>query len=454
MTEALWRLPATALRDGYRAGTLSPLAVAQACLARLERVNPHLNAVVARRDAALLADAQAAQQRHAQGRPLSALDGVPVSIKDNLLTADLPTTWGTPALREHRGEAEELAVRRLRAAGALILGKTNVPEFTLEGVTVNPLFGATRNPWNTALTPGGSSGGAAAAVAAGIGPLALGTDGGGSIRRPAAHCGLVGLKPGLGAVPRLDTLPPLLLDFEEVGPIARSVADTRLLFEVLQGAPVPAAPAGPLRILYVERLQRHPLDPEIAASVGAALRQFASLGHSVMPGPLPLDLTAFDLFWPQVSAIALATLFAQRPDWRAAASPRWRELAASGTALPAGRLQQIQQQVQDLRRACDALFSRWDLVAMPTTAALPWPVEQRYPPRIAGQEVGPRGHAVYTGWANAAGLPALSLPCRPSARGLPIGLQLVGPRAGEALLLALGEAFERQVPWQQRWPPL
>lgn len=454
MTEALWRLPATALQAAYRTGQLSPLALAQACLERLDAVNPQLNAVIARRDAALLADARASQQRHARGEPLSPLDGVPVTVKDNLLTADLPTTWGTPALHDHQSGREELPVQRLRAAGALVLGKTNVAEFTLEGVTVNPLFGATRNPWDLSLTPGGSSGGAAAAVAAGIGPLAIATDGGGSIRRPAAHCGLVGLKPGLGAVPRVDMLPPLLLDFEEVGPIARTVGDARALFEVLHGALAPGAAPDPLRILYVERLQQHPLDPEICASVNAALREFEALGHEITRGPLPVDLGAFDRFWPQVPAIALAALFAQQPEWAAAASPRWREQAAIGAELPASRLQEIQDDVQQLRHACDALFARWDLVAMPATAALPWPLEQRHPPRIAGQEVGPRGHAVYTGWVNAAGLPALSLPCAPSAQGLPIGLQLVGPRGTEALLLALGEAFEGRAPWQHRWPQL
>ncbi|NML48544.1 amidase [Ramlibacter sp. G-1-2-2] len=452
MTEELWRLPASTLAARYRAGTLSPVELAQACLARIDAVNPRLNAIIARRDAALLADARASRQRHAQGRPLSMLDGVPVSIKDNLLTTDLPTTWGTPALRDFRSPVEELAVQRLRAAGALLPGKTNVPEFTLEGVTLNPLHGVTRNPWAPALTPGGSSGGAAAAVAAGMGPLALGTDGGGSIRRPAAHCGLVGLKPGLGTVPRVHTLPPLLLDFEEVGPLARNVADLRLALEVLQSAPLPPWARRRLRILYAERIGPHPLDPQIAASVGAALAQFAALGHALTPAAFPLDLTAFDRFWPQVPAIALAGLFEQKPDWAAAASPRWRELAASGAELPRGRAQEITREVDALRAAADALFSTCDVLATPTTAALPWPVEERFPPRIAGLEAGPRGHAVYTGWVNAAGLPALSLPCRPSEEGLPIGLQLVGPRGSEALLLALGEAFEQLAPWAQRWP--
>ncbi|HEY1231241.1 MAG TPA: amidase, partial [Ramlibacter sp.] len=167
MTESLWRLSASDLHQRYRDGSLTPLAVAQDCLSRLESVNARLNAVVARRDAQFIADARAATERHAQGRPLSALDGVPLTVKDSLFTHDMPTTWGTRALRGFVAAHDETAAARARAGGALILGKTNVPEFALEGYTANPIFGVTRNPWDLELTPGGSSGGAVAAVASG-----------------------------------------------------------------------------------------------------------------------------------------------------------------------------------------------------------------------------------------------------------------------------------------------
>src|SRR6185295_13058780 len=196
-----WRLSATELQRRYREGSLTPLEAARACLARLEAVNPKINAVVARRDGPFMDEAEAATERFARGEPLSPLDGIPLSVKDSLYTRDAPTTWGCPALRNHATGQDEFAVARARAAGALIIGKTNVPEFALEGYTGNPVFGVTRNPWNLQLTPGGSSGGAVASVAAGITPLAIGQDGGGSIRRPASHTGLVGLKPSLSAVP-------------------------------------------------------------------------------------------------------------------------------------------------------------------------------------------------------------------------------------------------------------
>jgi len=468
MSDELWRLSATELQRRYRERSLTPLAVAQACLARLEAVNTRINAVIARRDPAFIEEAKASTQRHAQGRPLSALDGIPLTVKDSLFTRDLPTTWGTPGLWGHRTPNDEMALGRARAAGVLVIGKTNVPEFALEGYTANPLFGVTRNPWQLELTPGGSSGGAVAAVASGIAPLALGQDGGGSIRRPAAHTGLVGLKPSLGAVPREHALPSLLLDFEVIGPLTRTVADARLLFDVMRGpAPVDrssmaAAYANAcqpgittsLRILYVERFGAAPLDPQVAHSVGQAVRQLAALGHQVEAGPLPLDLDFFAEAWPQVGQIGLARLFEQHPQWEALASQKYRDMADSGRRLPAARLWQILERVAQLRRHTAELFENIDVIVMPSVAALPWTAEAVYPTHIDGHEVGPRGHAVYTGWVNAAGLPALALPCAPSREGLPIGMQLIGPYGGDDRLLDLGAAYEAAHPWADRWPAL
>jgi aspartyl-tRNA(Asn)/glutamyl-tRNA(Gln) amidotransferase subunit A len=468
MSPPLWQLPACELQRRYRDGSLTPLAAAQACLARLEAVNPRLNAVVARRDERFLEEAAAATQRHAQGQPLSVLDGIPITVKDSLLTADLPTTWGTPALRHHQTGHDEFAVARARAGGALILGKTNVPEFALEGYTANPIFGFTGNPWAPELTPGGSSGGAVAAVAAGIAPLAIGQDGGGSIRRPAAHAGIVGLKPSLSAWPRQHVLPSLLLDFEVIGPLARTVADARLLFDALRGpAPVDrsslaAAHAAawaersgaPRRVLFVERFGIAPLDPQIADSVGRAVKTLASLGHHVDTGELPLDLGFFVDAWPQIGQIGLARMFDQYPEWEAQASAKYRSMAEAGRRLPATRLGQIVERVAQLRRDSAALFERVDLIVTPATAALPWPAHEAYPPRIDGQDVGPRGHAIYTGWVNAAGLPGLALPTTPSSEGLPIGMQVIGAYGSDDALLDLGAAYEAVAPWADRWPPL
>lgn len=468
MGAPLWQLSAVEMQQRFREGSLTPDAVAQACLARLDEVNPKLNAVIARRDVAFLAEAQAATQRHAQGQALSLLDGIPITVKDSLLTADMPTTWGTPALRHYQTGQDEFAVARARAGGALIIGKTNVPEFALEGYTTNPIFGTTGNPWAPELTPGGSSGGAVAALAAGIAPLAIGQDGGGSIRRPAAYTNLVGLKPSLSVWPRQHVLPSLLLDFEVIGPLARTVADARLLLDAVRGpasadrSSLAAAHAAqsqrtegkPLRVLYVERFGAAPLDPQIAHSVGHAVQTLSGLGHQVTQGELPFDLGFFVEVWPQIGQIGLASMFDHHPDWAAQASAKYLAMADAGRNLPATRLLQIVEHVTQLRRDSAAFFKAFDLIVTPAAAALPWPAQDAFPTQIDGQEVGPRGHAVYTGWVNAAGLPGLALPTTPSANGLPIGMQLIGAYGSDDMLLDLGAAYEAAAPWSHRWPTL
>lgn len=467
MSVSLWQLSACELQRRFREGSLTPLVVAQACLARLEDVNPRLNAVVARRDDRVLEEAEAATRRFAQEQPLSVLDGIPLTVKDSLFTADQPTTCGTAGLREYRPAHDELAAGRARAGGALIIGKTNVPEFANDGYTANPLFGVTGNPWNPALTPGGSSGGAVAAVAAGIGPLAIAQDGGGSIRRPASHTGLVGLKPSLSAWPRQHALPGLLLDFDCIGPVARTVADARLLFDALRG-PTPfdrsslsaawaaAQPPlkAPLRVLYVEHLNANPLDRQIAASCRHAVQQLASLGHQVEDGELPLDVAFVLEAWPQIGQVGLAALFDQYPDWEAQASPKYREAAEAGRKVSGSRVWQIMERVRRMRTDSAAMFERFDVIVMPAAAALPWPANEAFPAEIDGQSVGPRGHAAYTGWVNAAGLPGLALPAQPSREGLPIGIQLIGPYGQDDMLLDLGMAYEATAPWADRWPSL
>ena len=467
MNSPLWQLSAAELQRRYRERSITPLEVVRAIHARIDAVNPRLNAVVSRRDVAVLAEAEAATRRFAQGAPLSALDGIPLTVKDSLFLADLPTTCGTPALREHRPGHDELAAARARSAGALILGKTNVPEFANDGYTANPLFGVTGNPWNPALTPGGSSGGAVAAVAAGMGPLAIAQDGGGSIRRPASHTGLVGLKPSLSAWPRQHTLPGLLLDFDCIGPVARTVADARLLFDAVRGpsmadrssmaaewAAAQARPPSPLRVLYVEHINGNPLDRQIAASVAASVDHLASLGHRIERGELALDVRFMMEAWPEIGQTGLAAMFDRHPEWEAQASLKYRELAAAGRRVSGSRVWQMMESVTQLRRDSAALFERIDVIVMPAAAALPWPAHQPYPTRIDSQDVGPRGHAAYTGWVNAAGLPGLALPCAPSREGLPIGMQLIGGFGRDHLLLDLGAAFEAIAPWAGRWPAL
>ncbi len=334
------------------------------------------------------AEAEASEARHRAGEPLGPLDGVPVSIKDNLLAAGMPAAWSSRLFEDFVAEADESPVAGLRAAGAVLVGKTNVSEFTSEGYTKNDLFGTTGNPWNPALTPGGSSGGAVASVAAGMVPAALGTDGGGSIRRPAGYTGLVGLKPSLGRVPRFGGFPPLLLDMEVAGGLTRSVRDARLVFEALAArvqAPPPAR-----RILYVERFGAAPLDPAIAGACRDAAGALADLGHDVREGPLPFDPEPIDRVWVEIARIGLAGLFGRHPEAGAKASRKYVEMAERGAAMPATRLSDILDTLRAFRAAVAAAFESVDVVMTPASAAMPWPAFEPYPAGVDGVAARPR----------------------------------------------------------------
>ena len=463
MSAPAWALSATELARAYRTGALDPVEAIDALGERGMRVDPAINALVTP-DPSLRAQAEASARRFAEGAPLGPLDGVPVAIKDNLLVRGLAATWGTRGLASYVADHDELPVARARAAGALIVGKTNVPEFTLEGYTANPLFGVTRNPWDTRLTPGGSSGGSAAGCAAGMFPLALCTDGGGSIRRPASHTGLVGFKPSIGAAPRVDGLPQLLLDFEVVGPLARSVDDAAMLFDAIRGPDArdraslalsaTPTPGRALSVLAVPRFGDAPLDGEVAASFDDAVRTLASLGHRIDVGPLPLDLEPILAFWPIVGQVSLARAFAAMPTLREGASRKYVEMAEQGDRVAAASFLEGLESVAAFRRATTMLFGNVDVVLTPAAAALPWPAEEAFPPTIDGRAAGPRGHAVYTGWVNVCGHPAIAVPSTPSRAGLPIGVQLIGAFGADLALLDLARAYERAAPWAARRPPL
>ncbi|MGY3437411.1 MULTISPECIES: amidase [unclassified Marinovum] len=456
-----WKLTAAELAAAYRTGRADPVAVIAELEARIKALNPEINAYVALAED-LPAQAEASRKRWQAGAPLSPLDGVPVAVKDNLHVAGLRTTWGGHTF-DDVAEADELPVARLRAAGALIVGKTNTPEFAVEGYTANARFGVTRNPWDIALTPGGSSGGSVAAVAAGLATLAIGTDGGGSTRRPAGHTGLYGLKPSIGCIARGGGLPQILMDFEVLGSFARDIGDLEILHSVLAG-PDRADPvsrcrplAGPapdrLRILSVPLLDDNPCDPAITAAHRALARRLSDLGHEVCEGPLPLNLDEVSAFWGSFAQVGLAQIRASVPAMQSKAAPQYLAMADAGDAVPARDLFAAITAVQRLRVETSRLFGDWDVILMPTAAAQPWPAEVSHPDQIDGQPVGPRGHAIYTGWVNAAGHPGLAVPAGTDPAGLPIGCQLIGDLGGESRLIALAaQVAERGEGW--RWPAL
>jgi aspartyl-tRNA(Asn)/glutamyl-tRNA(Gln) amidotransferase subunit A len=447
----------SALGAGLREGHLKAEALLDRTLDRIGKIDPSLNSFVSVDEAGARTAARESDRRLAAGKPRSALDGIPVSIKDNILVAGLPATWGSRGLADFVPDVDELPVARLRAAGAVVVGKTNVPELTLEGYTANDLFGVTRNPWDLALTPGGSSGGAAASVAAGLVPVALGTDGGGSTRRPACHTGLVGWKPSTGRIARLDGFPSILTDFETIGVLARTVEDVLLLDAAMAG-PDPrdrrslctiAAPwrNKRLRILYIPQFGNAPVDPEVAKATAAAAASLERAGHDVRKADVFFDLEDAARIWFVISRAGVAWLM-QWNGGRLATLPgaSVRAMAADGARLTGADYIDALERVARLRCLCAELFDETDLVLTPTVASLPWAAEKAYPAEIDGREAGPRDHAIFTGWVNIAGLPAISLPVAVSDSGLPIGVQFVAAFGADASLLAFASAFARSNP--------
>lgn len=428
---------ASAILEGYRSGGADPVAVIEQHLDAIDRLDPVLNAYSARATD-VLAKAEAARSRWAQGAALGPLDGLPVIIKDNLVSAGLPAAWGNAELAARVPDHDEAPVAALRAAGAIVLGKGNTPEFAVEGYTGNTTFGTTGNPFDPKLTPGGSSGGVVAAVASGMAVAGLGTDGGGSIRRPAGYTGLWGLKPGIGTVRRGGGLPQVLLDFETVGPITRSARDLTLFQSVL--APLAPVSARPLDILAVSHIGDAPCDPGILACFGETIERLRALGHRVIESPLPFDLDPLGEVWSGMAEIGLAHLSIKDPAVMRAAAEKYKDMAARGESKTAVDLYEALTRVFALREAVRGLWGV-DAVLMPSAAAPPWAAVDAFPETIAGQSVGPRGHAVYTGWVNAAGLPAVAFPAG-VAGALPVGMQLVGDHGSEALLLSIANTLD------------
>ena len=468
-----WMLSARALVQAYRSRTLSPLEALESVLARMDSENPRINAVVTHDREAAMAAAEASTQRWANGRTLSALDGVPFTVKDNIATAGLRATCGSRLYANHVPEVDELPVARLRQGGAVLVGKTNVPELALHGMTDNAIFGATRNPWNTALTPGGSSGGAVAAVAAGIAPLALATDGGGSIRRPCAHTGCVGLKPSTGRVPRVDGFPVFLHDFEVAGPIARSVDDLVLaMHEIAPWSALDSRSAcfgqepflvlpelAPARIALIDALGDAPVDVDSAEAAQDAWDALGECGHrrvALSPARSAMLAQAIatinDRAWPVLSQSGLAWLMATRFEGREGElSDAVAELLAQGRRQGGVDMMDALAAIRHLRDVLALLMQDVDCLLLPSAASQPWPARQTHPPLIDGRAVGPRGHAIFTSFVNAAGLPALALPAGVGATGMPLGIQLVGRHGADGWLCALGRQFERARPFAPLW---
>lgn len=480
--DELCYLPATEVVARIRRRELSPVELVDAILDRMREVEPTLHAFctptpdVARAQAIRLADALA------RGESTGPLAGVPMGIKDLLSTAGIRTTSGSWVYRDFVPEEDDIVVERSLAAGAICLGKTNTSEFGYSATGQNMLFPATRNPWNPALTPGGSSAGSAAAVAAGLGPVALGSDGGCSVRIPAALCGVVGIKPSMGRVPvypgcRDERFPGVSgwESIEHIGPITRTVADAALMLSVLAGPDprdrhsipcqdidwIAAARAGErdgavagLRIGYSPDLGYLPVDPRVRGVVDRFVtevldKQLGCHIAQVEPGWPDLGESFSALIVAETDLTGMRRLIAEHGEHMSPHLISW--MNADWTAQHLTDANLMRKLVVN---AMARLMTRFDVLVTPTSAVPAFPLGTHGPTEIDGHPVSDSTWIGFNYPANLTGQPAASIPAGRTEAGLPVGLQIIGRHLGDATVLRLAAAIERAAPWSHHRPQL
>jgi aspartyl-tRNA(Asn)/glutamyl-tRNA(Gln) amidotransferase subunit A len=435
MVQNLISLSAREIAGAVQTGALDPLTLLDAFSARIAERNPALNALVTLDPARSRAEAASVAARLAKGEHLP-LAGVPIIIKDNLWARGWRVTQGSRLFADFIAPEDSRVVARVREAGAVIIGIGACSEFACKGVTTTPLHGVTHHPLDPDLTPGGSSGGNAAALAAGFAPIALGTDAGGSGRRPAAHCGVVGFKPGRGKAPYEPGFAEAVADISEASPMGRTVDDVALLFDVVR-ADAKSAARKDARIGFSPRFGLEvPVEPEVEAAIAHAIAALRAAGWMIADlDPVWPDGTSENDVMPLQFA-GLSSAYGER--WMTEPElfdPAIGAQIEQGLALSPADLARAGAASLRLRHALDAVFADVDLLIGPTVPCVAWPHRLPGPETIAGLPVLPRAHAVFTPRINHAGLPAISLPCGPGRAHLPTGLQIVGDHGADDLVL-------------------
>jgi aspartyl-tRNA(Asn)/glutamyl-tRNA(Gln) amidotransferase subunit A len=478
MTDDLAFTSATELAALIARRAVSPVEVVEDVLARIEKSQASLNAFITVCGEEARAAAREAEAAIMRGAPFGPLHGVPFAVKDLVNTARVRTTFGSVALAENIPTADSPAVARLKRAGAILIGKTTTPEFGHKCFTEAPLFGRTANPWDLRRTCGGSSGGGAAAVAAGLGPIGIGTDGGGSSRIPAACCGIVGFKQTLGLVPH-DLTPDGFGNQSHITPLTRTVMDAALMLEAMAGPdncdphslglPAPDFVGGAkpmsktggdlrgLRIAWRPLLGNSILAREVRAACEGALAAFTELGAIVEP--VADDFASTEPIWLILTQSFWNARFRRYvPEFGARISETLLRQMDNGAGLTAVALQQAMFERTRIFREVQAWFDDCDIVATPTLSRTALAIDHDF---FSGIEIdGAPADTVRKAWYpytlpfNLSGNPAVTLPCGRGADGLPIGLQLVGPHLGDARLLRAAALFEMARPWSADRPPL
>jgi aspartyl-tRNA(Asn)/glutamyl-tRNA(Gln) amidotransferase subunit A len=443
---------------------VSPVELTQAFIARIEQLNPVLNAFITVTAEQALQQAREAEAEIQRGQWRGPLHGMPLALKDLIDTAGIRTTAASAVFEERVPTEDAEVVRRLKAAGAVLLGKLNMHEFACGGTSVPSYFGAVHNPWNLARIGGGSSGGSAAAVAAGLCMGALGSDTAASVRHPAAYCGVVGLKPTYGRISTRGVI-PLSWSLDHIGPLCRTAADAALLLEAIAGydplepssvdwpadryASAIEAETASLRLGLIRRPYFEALDPDIEAAVTASIKELVRITAGVRDVELPYTNVLLTI----ASAEAYAfhkPYFTQTPQLYQTMTRQRLEQAAS---ISAADYVNARREMERLRWQADSAFSSVDLLVTPTTAIAPITIESGYldPP------LPPDGTPVEfrnTHMFDVLGLPAISVPCGFTRDRMPIGLQITGPRFGESRVLTLAHAYQKITGWHTHSPPI
>ena len=469
MSNAIWQLSAVEQAARIASGDLSPVDVVQSSLDRIAEVNPQLNCFCFTFPERALEQAHAAEQAVAAGTPLGPLHGVPIAIKDLTATKGDRTTLGSYSHEHHVPDYDSVIVERLHAAGAIVVGKTTTPEFAYSSFTRSPLWGPTRNPWNPALNPGGSSGGSAVAVATGCVPLAEGTDMGGSVRIPASYCGLVGLKPAFGRIP-LDVVPSSWDTIHHVGPLARPIDDARLFLWAAAGyddrdalsqtatldwtTPIPSDVRG-LRLALDVDLGDYVVDLQVEREVRAAAAALADAGAIVEEVDLGWTREVADA-WGEHWSVYLAAWFGDTlPEYGDKMDPTVKRLIEHGLKLDAVTFKRLELVRQKAWAQLAAVHRDYDALLCPTMAQLPLPIDTDEYAHYRTQDDGRYYALDMTSQFNfTSPCPALSVPAGWSDEGLPVGLQIITRKDRDDVALRIGAAVEAVRPWADRRPAI